>query len=457
MFRTIAKAWRNTDLRKKLLFTAMVLVVFRLGNAITVPFINVEALKSQLASMGSALFGVFNLMSGGAFSNATLFALGIQPYINASIIVQLLCYAIPALEEIQKEGGERGKRKLKYITYAAAFVIAVIQGIGYYFLIQRYGLLSNNGAGAAVIIIACMVAGACLLTWLGELVEKKGIGNGISLILFVGILSRIPSAISSIISGIQLWYLGRTGAMTVESLTENGMDEASATQYLASGTSPWLILALILGILALLVLIVTVNGAERRIPVQYAVQRQVGARGHRGQSTYIPIKVAMAGVMPIIFAQTILSLPSTIWSFTGTPQEGSFWYILYDTIVSQASVYILAYFLLLIAFSYFYCSIQFDPVEMGRKLQQNGGVVPGYRPGAPTIEVFRVNVRRIVLFGALYLAIVAITPLLAGKAITNLPIAIGGTSVIIVVSVALETKQALESELTLHSYSGFLA
>ena len=455
MIQTIRKAWGIPELRKKIIFTLLILLIFRIGNAITVPYINTAALKAQLDAMGSTYFGLLNTMSGGAFSMATVFALSIQPYINSSIIIQLLTVAIPALERLAREGGEEGKRKIQSITRYTTVGIAVLQALGYYFMMKRYSLLAVDGIWPALVIIVTLIAGSSFVMWMGEQVNEFGVGNGISMILFAGILARVPSMISGMIDGVQTWSAVKSGTLTVEALTSAGYSEASAEQVLNSAIAPWGIVLLLVGIVALIVFIVFISDAERRIPVQYA-KRQVGRKMYGGQSSNLPMKVNMSGVLPIIFAQSIATLPITIWSFIGVPAEGTVSRSIYDAIDTQSFIYMVVYFLMIIGFSYFYSSIQFNPIEIANNLKKNGGFIPGFRPGKPTIDFIKKVLSKITMFGAIYLGIVAICPLIVGKIIGNSSVSIGGTSVIIVVGVALETVKALENQMLMRQYKGFL-
>ena len=425
MIQTIRKAWGVPELRKKIVFTLMILLVYRIGNAIPVPYVNTDVLSAYLQSMGTTILGLYDVMSGGAFSMATVFAMGIQPYINSSIIIQLLTVAIPALERMSRDGGEEGKRKLKSITRYATVAIAVLQALGYYFLMRNNGILMDSGIWAALVIMVSFVAGSSFLMWLGEQCNEFGVGNGISMILFAGIISRVPAMVSSLYSSI------------------------------VSGTMHWAwTILIVVGILLLVVLIVFVSDAERRIPVQYA-KRQVGRRMYGGQSSSLPMKVNMSGVLPIIFAQSIASLPATVAAFLPAPAEGTFWYALLQAIDTQSVLYMIVYFLMIIGFSYFYATIQFNPIEIANNLKRNGGFIPGFRPGKPTSDFIAKVLNKITLFGAIYLGIVAIVPLIAGK-VLPVNVGIGGTSVIIVVGVALETVQALESQMLMRQYKGFL-
>ena len=457
MIQTIRKAWGIPELRKKIVFTILILLIFRIGNAITVPYINTAALKAQLDAMGSTYFGLLNTMSGGAFSMATVFALSIQPYINSSIIIQLLTIAIPALERMAREGGEEGKRKIQSITRYTTVGIAVLQALGYYFMMKRYNLLAVGAEGIwpALVIIVSLIAGSSFVMWMGEQVNEFGVGNGISIILFAGILSRIPSMVSGMIDGVKNWSAINSGNLSLEVLTAAGYNETAAQQVLDSAIAPWGIALLLVGILALVVFIVFIHDAERRIPVQYA-KRQVGRKMYGGQSSNLPMKVSMAGVLPIIFAQSIATLPITVWSFIGVPEEGTVSRSIYNAIDAQSLVYIVVYFLMIIGFSYFYSSIQFNPVEIANNLKKNGGFVPGFRPGKPTVDFIKKVLNKVIMFGAIYLGIVAVCPLIVGKIIGNASVAIGGTSVIIVVGVALDTVKALENQMLMRQYKGFL-
>ena len=429
MIQTIRKAWGIPELRKKILFTLLILVIYRIGSAIPVPYVDTNTLSAYLNGMGTTILGLYNVMSGGAFAQATVFALGIQPYINSSIIIQLLTVAIPALERMQREGGEEGKKKLQSITRYATVGIAFLQALGYYFILKTgingRSMLTQDSIWVALVIMVSWVAGSSFLMWLGEQCNEFGVGNGISMILFAGIISRVPSMISQIYSQIVAGNL----------------------------FWPWAIVIAV-GILLLVILIVFVSDAERRIPVQYA-KRQVGRRMYGGQTSNLPMKVNMSGVLPVIFAQSIASIPATIGAFLPAPAEGSFWAGLLNAIDTKSVLYLVIYFILIIGFSYFYASIQFNPVEIANNLKRNGGFIPGFRPGKPTSDFIARVLSKITLFGAIYLGVVAILPLLADK-FSQMSIGIGGTSVIIVVGVALETVQALENQMLMRQYKGFL-
>ena len=439
MIQTIRKAWGVPELRKKIVFTLLILLIFRIGNAIPVPYINTTLLGNYLDSMSGTVLGLYNVMSGGAFSQATIFALSIQPYINASIIIQLLCIAIPALERLQKEGGEEGKKKIASITRYSTVAIGLLQGFAYYMMMRNYGLMNADFAGniwAAIVIILTFTSGSALIMWLGEQITEFGIGNGISIILFAGILSRIPTSVSSLYSGVVSWANGGAAA--------------------DGALHPALVVLLLVGVLALVVFVVFISDAERRIPVQYAT-RQVGRKMYGGQSTHLPMKVNMSGVLPIIFAQSIASLPATICAFV--PKWQSSW-IMKHVFDTTTWPYIVLYFLLIIFFSYFYSTIQFNPIEVANNLKKNGGFIPGFRAGKPTSEFIQKVLNKITLFGAIYLSVIAITPLIisaCSQAEQLTGISLGGTSIIIVVGVALETVRALEAQMLMRNYKGFLS
>ena len=425
MIQTVRRAWNIPELRKKIVFTLLILLIYRIGNAIPVPYVDVAALTEYLNSMSTTVLGLYNVMSGGAFADATVFALSIQPYINASIIIQLLTVAIPALERMAREEGEAGRKKIASITRYTTVGIGLIQGFAYYMLMRnQYDILTNESLAAAFVIIVTFVAGSAFIMWLGEQITEFGIGHGISIILFASIISRIPAGVGTMYTNREV--LGAPG-----------------------------IIGIIVGLLALVVLIVHVYNAERRIPVQYA-KRQVGRKIYGGQNTTLPVKVNMSGVLPIIFAQSIAMLPATIAAFLPAPAEGTFWYGFIHAIDTQSVLYMIAYFLMIIGFSYFYATIQFNPIEIANNLKRNGGFIPGFRPGKPTADFIAKVLSRITLFGAIYLGIVAIAPLVAGKFISIQGLAIGGTSVIIVVGVALETVKALENQMLARQYKGFL-
>ena len=428
MIETLKNAWKIEELRKKILFTLLIVLLYRIGNAIPVPFVNVTALKTYFVQLENTMLGFMNVLSGGAFSSATIFALSIQPYINASIIIQLLCIAIPALERLSKDEGEEGKKKIASITRYSTVGIGLLMGFAYYMLMRNNGLLASGYEKnwlAAIVVILTFTSGSALIMWLGEQITEFGIGNGISIILFASIVSRLPVSIINTIRNV------------------------------IGGSLPWWVAVLMyLGALCIIVLIVYVSDAERRLPVQYA-KRVVGRKMYGGQSTHLPMKVNMSGVMPIIFAQSIASLPGTIAALTG---HSGGWT---DTWFGTSSLlYAMVYFLLIIFFAYFYSTIQFNPIEVANNLKKNGGYIPGFRPGKPTSEFIQKVLNKITLFGAIYLGIIAVVPILISHfsstaALTGL--SIGGTSIMIAVGVALETVRALEAQMIMRNYKGFLS
>ena len=433
MLTTLRNAWKITELRKKILFTLLIVLIYRLGNVVPVPFVNVGNMSAMFESeLSGTILGLFNMMSGNAFSMATIFALGIQPYINASIIIQLLTIAIPALERLSKEGGEEGKKTIEKITRYSTIGLGLLMGFAYYVMLKNYNteysaqgmaLMSDTGFLQAVVIILSFTAGATLVMWLGEQITAYGIGNGISMILFANIIARIPGTIIMPLIDM-LW----------------------AKWY-------WVLL-LVVSILAVIVFIIYVTQAERRIPVQYA-KRTVGRKVYGGQSSHLPIKVNMSGVMPIIFAQSIASLPATIAAFCGVnDSNGGWWYK--NVFSSTSAIYTVAYLILIVGFSYFYATIQYNPVEVANNLKKNGGFIPGFRPGRPTSDFIRKVINKITLFGAIFLGIVAVLPVLLGAIVGDTSFSFGGTSIIIVVSVALETVSAIEAQMMMRNYSGFL-
>ena len=440
MIQTIRNAWKIPELRKKILFTVFALLIFRLGSAVPVPYIDTNALSLYLTSRSGTIFDLINAMSGSAFSMATVFALSIQPYINSSIIIQLLTVAIPALERLAKEGGEEGRKKIASITRYATVAIALLQGFGYYSMIKYYGLLSETtlpSIWVGFVIVLSFTAGSAFLMWLGEQITEFGIGNGISIILFAGIVSRLPQLATTLYTAVRNNFAGVEGENVI--------------------SMPWWgAILVVLGMLAMIVFIVFINNAERRIPVQYA-KRVVGRKMYGGQSTHIPMKVSMSGVMPVIFAQSIASLPATIGAFIpSSGKEGTFWYNMLKVFDSSGLFYCVVYFLLIVGFSYFYSTMSFNPIEVANNLKKNGGFIPGFRPGKPTADFITKVLNKITLFGALYLAIIALAPIVTANIIGIQTLAIGGTSIIIVVGVALETVKALEAQMLMRHYKGFL-
>jgi len=423
VFSTLVNAWKIADLRKKIIFTLLVLLIYRIGNAVPVPYIDVDTLTTFFDStLSSTILGLYNAMSGSAFSTASVLALGIQPYINASIIIQLLTVAIPALERMAKEEGEVGKKKIERITRYTTVGLGLVLGFAYYTMLKNYGIgiITNEGILPAIVIILAFTAGSSIVMWMGEQITEFGIGNGISMILFANIIAGLPGGIGTLL-GLQ-W---------------------------------WVSLIVVVVMAALVIFIVFINDAERRIPVQYA-KRVVGRKVYGGQSTNLPIKVAMSGVMPVIFASSICSIPATICAFMGiTAESGNWWY---DNLwSSQSWTYFVVYVLMIFFFSWFYSTIQYDPVEISNNMKKNGGFIPGFRPGKPTADFIKKVINKIVVFGAVYLAVVAGLPILGGNLMSGVQsLAIGGTSVIIVVGVALETVKALEAQMLMRHYKGFL-
>ena len=447
MLKTIRNAWKLPELRRKLLFVIFALLIFRVGAAIPVPYINTEYLQQYIAANSGTIFGLLNTMSGSALSHATLFALSIQPYINASIIIQLLTIAIPALERLAKDGGEEGKKKIQSITRYTTVAIGLLQGFGYYTLIKSYNLVTAQGIWPALVIVMSFTAGSVFLMWLGEQITEFGIGNGISIILFTGIVSRGPAMIVTLVTGVKNY---------LSDIDMSSWTEETVQAFQARTMHPLVAVLLVVGMLALVVFIVFVSNAERKIPVQYA-KRVVGRKMYGGQSTHIPIKVNLSGVLPIIFAQSIAMIPATIGMFVPSSQvEGSGWHTFLSVFNSTSALYAVIYFLLIIAFSYFYATIQFNPVEVANNLKKNGGFVPGFRPGRPTAEFLGKVLSRLTFFGAIYLGIVAILPLIVENITGIMNISVGGTSVIIVVGVALETVKMIEAQMLMRHYKGFL-
>ena len=420
MIETVKNAWKIPELRKKLTFVLFAIVIFRLGFAIYVPFVDTVSLATQFASLNSGnLLGYFNTLSGGGMSTASIFALSIYPYINSSIIIQLLQVAIPALERLAKEGGEEGKKKIQRIIRCTTLVLAAVMAFGYYVSLKAYGVLTRTDFWSGIVIIITMVAGSMFVMWLGDQITEKGIGNGISVILLVGIVSQGMHAVTTVAS-LKWWAI------------------------LA-------VLAICLGIIAF---IVYITEAERRIPVQYA-KRVVGRKQYGGQSTHLPMKVNMSGVMPVIFASTICGVPATIAGFSGKTE--GFWYNMTNGwFAPSAPAYIIIYVLLIFVFAYFYSTIQFNPIEVANNMKKNGGFIPGFRPGKPTSDFIAKVLNKITMMGAIFLAIIAALP----QILANIPalsgLAIGGTTTLIMVSVSLETVRAIEGEMMMRHYKGFL-
>lgn len=441
MFQTIINAWKIADIRKKILFTALIVFIFRLGAAIPVPFLNItDALVDSTAGGGATFMNYLVMMTGEAFNYGTIFAMSITPYINASIIIQLLTVAIPALERLSKEG-EEGHKKMQAITRYTAIGLGLLQSIAYFVYIKSKGYLTTDAEGhaytgfwlvlQAITVIFILTAGTALIVWLGERINEKGIGNGISMILFAGIISRIPAMVTGLFQ-----YFDKGGA------------------YFA------IIPIFIVCILLMIAFIVWMDNAEHRIPVQYA-KRVVGRKMYGGQSSHIPLKVNMSGVLPVIFASSILSLPPTINLFINA-KEGDGWYDhFFKFFNSDHWVYAIIYFVLIIFFAYFYSAIQYNPVEMANNIRKNSGTIPGYRPGKPTSDYITKVMSKITLLGALLLSVIALFPIIFSQICnainhTIAGVSLGGTSIIILVGVALETVRQLESQMMMRHYKGFL-
>ena len=425
MLQTLKNAWKLVDLRKKILFTLLIIVIFRIGSHIPVPFVDVDALSNS-ATTGGDFFSYLNILTGGAMNYGALFAMSVTPYINASIIIQLLGVAIPALDRLRKEG-EEGQKKLSTITRIVAMAIALLQGFGYFMMLSNAGYLNIGSSWfdlifAGIVIIACFTAGSALIMWLGEQIDNRGVGNGISIILFAGILSRAPQAFAALWSYVFDYHM-----------------------YIP-------VIAIILVFFAVIVFIVFMTDGERRIPVQYA-KRVVGRKMYGGQSSHIPIKVNMSGVMPIIFASSILALPSTILSFMSNTE--STMYRLLSVMGYRSVFYAIVYLLLIIGFAYFYVQIQYNPIEMANNLRKNNGAIPGYRPGKPTSDFIAKILSKITLVGALFLGVIAVLPIIIGS-VGGINVSLGGTSILIVVGVALDTVNQLESQMLMRHYKGFL-
>ncbi len=453
MFKVIKNAWSIPDLRKKILFTLLIIIVFRIGSVIPVPFLDANVLAevmkpaTDMTDAGSNMIAYLNTLSGGAFSNATLFAMGITPYINSSIIIQLLCVAIPALERLSKEG-EAGRRKIGTITRYTTVALGLIQGTAYFFYLKNTICQTGDYVGknitvynegfsmvfAGIVIVLVFTAGTALMMWLGEQINKNGIGNGISILLFAGIVARFPATINDLIS---IWKLG----------AGDGTAGSAQPKYFA------FVIVWVVMFLAIIWLITYMQDSERRIPIQYA-KRVVGRKMYGGQSSHLPIKVALGGVLPIIFASSILSIPSTVNLFLNI--KDGFWGAFFSAFNSTNWLYIVLYFILILMFAYFYTTIQYNPIEMANNLKSNNGTVPGIRPGAPTAAYIKNILSRVTLIGALFLSFIALVPLIFGAATGLGRLSMGGTSIIIVVGVALETVKQLESQMMMRHYRGFL-
>ena len=426
MLKTLRNAWKIPELRNKILITIFIVILYRFGAIIPVPFIDSNLMSQAIASTAGSIFQYMDILSGSAFSQATLFALSISPYITASIVIQLLSVAIPALERLSKQG-EEGKKILTQWTRIITVVLGLITAFGYYMYMKNYGMLTDTGVFAAFVIIGCYVAGTALVMWLAEQINEYGIGNGISIILFANILSSGFSIVGTFIN------------------------------YIKSG--PWgivIVEAMVIVSLAIITFVVFITESERRLPVQYA-KKVVGRKQYGGQSTHLPIKLNMSGVMPIIFANSIVALPSTL-ALIFRPKSGGVWEKIVNFFAYDNWFYPVFFAVLIVAFAYFYISISFNPVEVANNLKKNGGFIPGIRPGRPTSDYITKVLNRIVLMGAFFLCIIAVLPMIAnwisGGALRG--IAFGGSSLLIVVGVALETAREIEGQMTMRHYKGFL-
>ena len=424
MLETIKNAWKIVDLRKKILFTLFIIVVFRIGSVIPVPFVDPSALAAGDAT--NDFFNYLSILTGGGLEYGAIFAMGVTPYINSSIILQLLCVAIPALERLSKEG-EEGRKKIAQLTRYTTVILGLIQGTAFYIYLARSGYLSVKGTGAEIfagfVIVLCFTAGSALVMWLGEQIDEKGVGNGISMLLLAGIISRGPQAFRALVA---YWQMGYQIA----------------------------VVAIVVVFLLVIAFIVWMTNAERRLPIQYA-KRVVGRKMYGGQNSHIPIKVNMSGVMPIIFASSILMLPTMVLSFM--KDQTSTWYKFLSLFSTQGVFYAVLYFGLIIAFAYFYVTIQYNPVEMANNLRKNSGSIPGIRPGTPTSDFIQKILSRITLIGALCLSVIAVGPILFSFISPVFSsVSIGGTSVLILVGVALDTVNNLESQMMMRHYKGFL-
>jgi len=439
LFKTIKNAFKTPEIRKKMWYTLLLIILFRLGCYITVPGVNAVKLAELMGDSSSSLAGMINLISGGAYARFSIFAMSISPYITSTIVIQLLGMVIPALERLTKEGGEEGRKKINKYTKILTLVLALVQGTGVYLAYKSSGVFVDNSFLTGAIIVTGFIAGTSVLMWLGEQITNKGIGNGISLIIFIGIISRLPQVTVTIYNLI---------------VTSNGF---STIGFLTA-------LGIIIGAIILVSAVVYVQQAERRIPVQYS-KRVVGRKMMGAQNTNIPLKPVMAGVMPIIFASSFLTFPAMIIQIFNRGIEGStgFWSVIYkfSMATSSSSVgigYTIAnatiYLLLIVGFTFFWTYAMTNPAEISNNIKKNGGFIPGIRAGKPTTDYLSNVISKITLFGGFYLAIIAILPMLLR--FTSLNIAFGGTAILIVVGVAIESIQQLESQLVMRHYKGFL-
>lgn len=436
MFKTIRDAWKIADLKKKLIYTLIVVLLYRIGTALPVPYVSSAMLDSMATYTSGSIFQYLNILSGNAFGQATLFALGIQPYITASIVLQLLCVAIPYLERLSKQGDE-GRKKINQYTRYTTVALALITAFGYYKLLSSQGIITKSGFFPGLVIITCYCAGSALVMWLAEKINENGIGNGISIILFANIVSGLPGTIQTFVALCTGEYPFNDG-------------------YIPFWAGIIITVVVIAVIIAMVAFIVWMTNSERRLPVQYA-KKVVGRKMYGGQSSNLPIKVNMVGVMPIIFANSIITIPQTIAMFTGA--DGGVWGFIVNNLFSSSSLfYAFLTFVLIVLFAYFYVSISFNPVEVANNIKNQGGFIPGIRPGRPTSDYISSVLSRITFIGAILLSVVAVLPLLvnvfSGGNLAAL--AFGGSSVIIVVGVVLETIREIEAQMTMRHYKGFL-
>ena len=439
MFKTIKNAIKTPDVRKKLLFTLLLIVIFRFGCYITVPGVDAVQLAALAKASSTSLSGLINVISGGAFQRLSVFAMSISPYITASIVVQLMAMVIPSLEKLTKEGGEEGRRKINVYTKIVTIVLALIEAIGVYLSYRSSGIFVNQSFTTMLIVVAGLLAGTAFLMWLGEQITNLGIGNGISMIIFIGIISGMPDAVS------YLWGLVFT-----------------ATGFSTKGLV--ITLGVIAGAILFIAGVVFVQEAERRVPVQYA-KKVVGRKMYGGQSTHIPLKLAMAGVMPVIFASSFMTFPAMIIQMfnPNIASQSGFWAGVYKFSVATSASGIplgytianaIVYLLLIVAFTFFYTYATFNPAEVSNNIKKNGGFIPGIRAGKPTTDYLKGILSKLTWFGGFFLALIAVVPILVG--VSGLNISFGGTTILIVVGVALETVQQLESQLVMRHYKGFL-
>lgn len=441
MFKTIKNALKTPEVRKRLLYTLVLIIVFRLGCFITVPGVDLVQIQNAMQSSGNGITGLIDIISGGAFSRFSIFAMSVTPYITASIVIQLLTMIIPSLERLAKEGGEVGRQKVDKYTKSLSIVLALVEGIGLYLSYKSQGIFVDSGILSGVLVVTGLMAGTALLMWLGEQITNKGIGNGVSMIIFIGIVSRLPSAVNSIWSLI---------------MPQSGF----------STTGLLMALAIVIGSVILVTAVVFIQQAERRIPVQYA-KRVVGRKMMGAQNTYIPLKIAMAGVMPIIFASSFMTFPAMIIQIfdPSIATHPGFWNVIYNFSIATSSSDVaigytianaIVYLLLIVGFTFFYIYATFNPAEVSANIKKNGGFIPGIRAGKPTTEYLSSVLTKLTLFGGLFLALIAILPMFMRFLPQELNVAFGGTSILIIVGVALETVQQLESQLVMKHYKGFL-